>query len=185
MKLVAKILLGIAGTGAAVAAVTIINPFGIASNVPGLQQARYGYILAATMTGTEPEKVASEKDICLASNMFSHGTVYEWYDEPQYIGIYDSTYGSIEEPSPDDYNSYKEIYENCVSWRPELSTKDSIMTFTDHADYTAYHDNEVFETFWHSDSTPYLAEQSATKNRKLTAEAQQRYDAWKQENGKE
>lgn len=55
-----------------------------------------------------------------------------------------------------------------------------MMNFANHEEYVDYEDGELFERFWYEDSTPYLAEQSAVKNRKLIDGARQRYEAWKQ-----
>lgn len=180
MKLIPKILLGTVGVGTAVAVVVVVNPFGIASNIPGLQQARYSYITAAAMAGIDPKTVASEKDVCLASNMFSHGAVYEWHDEPQYIGIQDVTYGSKTDASPEYF--YQETYRNCVSWRPSLSTRDGELTFASPEEYFNYSDAEKFETFWHTDSTPYLLEQTGPTQ--MADGARARYEKWQRENNK-
>lgn len=172
MKLIPKIFLGIVGTGAAIAAITIINPFGIASNIPGLQQVRYGYITAATITGIDPKTIASEEDICLASNLFSHTAIYEWHDEPQYVGV-------LYKLSAD---QYEETYKNCVEWLPSNANylgRDSTeqpRTFSNSNGYIIWHDEYTFEEYYNYNRSDEF---------KMTDGAKARYEEWKRKNRKE
>ncbi len=175
MKLIPKIFLGIVGTGATIAAITIINPFGIASNIPGLQQARYGYITAATIAGIDPKTIASEEDICLASNLFSHTAIYEWHDEPQYVGV---LYNFFSDVVGD--NQYEETYKNCVEWLPSNAnylrhdSTEQPTIFSNSNEYIMWHDEYTFEEYYNrSDKT------------KMTDGAKVRYEEWKRKNGKE